>query len=84
MAVVLSNSIHVIACGVLAVDIRETVRQLGMEVTLEFLPGGLHARPLELKRRLQERIGAPVHYYLPEAARPTVRGENGSSLNPNC
>ncbi len=54
----MSNSVHVIACGVLAVDIREIVRQLGMEVTLEFLPGGLHASPLELKRRLQERIDA--------------------------
>jgi len=53
-----SKSTHIIACGVLAIDLGEVLRRLGLDATLEFLPGGLHANPLELKRRLQERIDA--------------------------
>ncbi len=56
---ILANSdkpVHVIACGVLAVDIRRVVQRIGVAATTEFLPGGLHARPDELRRRLQERI----------------------------
>ena len=52
----LSKTVHVIACGALAVDIHAAVRQLGADITLELLPEGLLAQPLELKRRLQERI----------------------------
>ena len=48
--------IHVIACGVLAPDLRHIAGQFGPRVTLDFLPGGLHERPDELKRRLQETI----------------------------
>lgn len=48
--------IHIIACGVLAVDVRSAVERIGAAATTEFLPGGLHARPDELRRRLQERI----------------------------
>jgi N-methylhydantoinase A/oxoprolinase/acetone carboxylase beta subunit len=48
--------IHVIACGVLAADIRHVAREQGIPTTMEFLPGGLHERPRELRRRLQERI----------------------------
>ena len=51
-----SKNVHVIACGVLALDIQEIVRRLGIEVTFDFLPGGLHAHPLELKRRVQRQI----------------------------
>lgn len=52
------KNVHVIACGVLALDIRQIAGQLGIEVTFDFLPGGLHAQPLELKRRLQQQIDA--------------------------
>jgi N-methylhydantoinase A/oxoprolinase/acetone carboxylase beta subunit len=48
--------IHVIACGVLAIDIRHLARRLGIAATMEFLPGGLHDRPDELRRRVQEEI----------------------------
>ena len=48
--------IHVIACGVLSSDLRQVAARLSLPVSLEFLPGGLHTRPGELKKRLQERI----------------------------
>lgn len=48
--------VHVIACGVLAVDIKAVAKRLGLSVSMEFLPGGLHRRPNELRRRLQESI----------------------------
>ncbi len=50
------SQIHVIACGVLSTDLRCLTHQLGTGVSLEFLPGGLHTRPGELRERLQERI----------------------------
>ena len=50
------NRVHVIACGVLAVDIRRCARELDTPLTLEFLEGGLHDRPAELRRRLQEAV----------------------------
>jgi N-methylhydantoinase A/oxoprolinase/acetone carboxylase beta subunit len=46
----------VIACGVLAIDIQHVAERLGLEVTTDFLEGGLHDRPGELRRRLQEAI----------------------------
>ena len=51
-----AKKVHVIACGVLALDIQEIVRRLGIEVTFDFLPGGLHSNPLELKHRVQQQI----------------------------
>ena len=48
--------VHVIACGVLAIDLRHVSQQLGIAATTEFLPGGLHDRPDELRRRVQEEI----------------------------
>ncbi len=51
-----SPRVHVIACGVLAIDIRQTAERLGVEVTAEFLEAGLHDRPGELRRQLQEAI----------------------------
>jgi len=53
-----SKRAHVIACGVLAIDIRALAARLGIEVTTEFFEGGLHDRPAELRRRLQEAIDA--------------------------
>ncbi len=48
--------VHVIACGVLGIDLRELAGRLGFEVSLQFLPGGLHSTPRELRRQLQEAI----------------------------
>jgi len=48
--------VHVVACGVLAIDIQETACKLGVEVTAELLEGGLHDRPGELRRQLQAAI----------------------------
>jgi len=48
--------IHVIACGVLAVDLKAAAERLGLDVSTQFLPGGLHSTPQELRRRLQEAI----------------------------
>ncbi len=50
--------VHVIACGVLAVDLQAAAQRVGIDVSLEFLPGGLHRTPMELRQRLQERIDA--------------------------
>ena len=48
--------VHVIACAVLGVDLKETINELGISVSTQFLPGGLHNRPHELRQRLQEAI----------------------------
>ncbi len=48
--------IHVIACGVLAREVRAAGERLGLRVTTEFLPGRLHETPHELRRRVQEAI----------------------------
>ena len=45
-----------IACGVLALDVEEAASRLGIEISTDYLPGGLHERPAELRRRLQESI----------------------------
>lgn len=50
------QQIHVIACGVLAADISHLTKHLGIPCSMEFLPGGLHARPKELRNQLQQRI----------------------------
>ena len=50
------HRVHVIACGVLAADLRAAADRLGLDVSMQFLPGGLHSRPHELRRRLQEAI----------------------------
>ncbi|MHC4985431.1 MAG: DUF1638 domain-containing protein, partial [Planctomycetota bacterium] len=50
------HRLHVIACGVLALDLRHQAERLGLDVSMEFLPGGLHATPMELRRQLQEAI----------------------------
>ncbi len=50
--------VHVLACGVLAADLRALAPQIQARLTFDFLPGKLHATPHELRRRLQERIDA--------------------------
>ena len=51
-----NKRIHVIACGVLAIDFEAVAERLGLEITTDYLPGGLHDHPGELRRRLQEAI----------------------------
>ena len=48
--------VHVIACGVLAIDMKRAAGTCGLEISEDYLPGGLHERPAELRRRLQESI----------------------------
>ena len=50
--------VHVLACGVLAADLRALAPKIPVRLTFDFLPGKLHATPHELRRRLQERIDA--------------------------
>ena len=50
--------IHVLACGVLAADLRALAPQAAVTLTLDLLPGKLHQTPQDLRRRLQERIDA--------------------------
>lgn len=42
----------------LAADLQAVAEKLGVDVSLEFLPGGLHRTPMDLRKRLQERIDA--------------------------
>lgn len=50
--------VHVLACGVLAADLRVLAGRLPARLTLDLLPGKLHNTPHDLRRRLQERIDA--------------------------
>ena len=56
MAVDNVKRLHVIACGVLAIDLKDVARRIGIDISMEFLPGGLHSTPRELRKRLQEAI----------------------------
>ena len=51
-----NQKITVIACGVLAADLRHLAPTLGREINLHFLPGGLHATPERLRIELQKAI----------------------------
>lgn len=53
-----TSKVHVIACGVLAADLHEVTRRLGLPIECRFLSGGLHATPDVLRDRLQETIDA--------------------------
>ena len=48
----------VIGCAVLGVDMKYAARQLGLDVDFIFLEAGLHERPDELNKKLQEAIDA--------------------------
>lgn len=50
------DHIHVIACGVLALDIQRIADKLDFEVDTTFLEGGLHENPTHLRHRLQAAI----------------------------
>jgi N-methylhydantoinase A/oxoprolinase/acetone carboxylase beta subunit len=51
-------TVDVIACGVLAADLKAIAPSLGLDVRLHFLPGGLHATPERLRVELQKTIDA--------------------------
>ncbi len=50
------NKVAIIACGVLAPDIRHVAEQIGMTAEMVFLKGGLHDEPNKLRAALQEKI----------------------------
>ncbi len=52
------TTIDVIACGVLAADLKQLAASQGLNVRLHFLPGGLHATPERLRVELQKTIDA--------------------------
>ncbi len=54
----LNVPIDVIACGVLAADLKHVVQGMGLDIRLHFLPGGLHATPERLHVELQKMIDA--------------------------
>ncbi|MGB9438541.1 MAG: DUF1638 domain-containing protein [Desulfobacterales bacterium] len=47
---------YVIACAVLALDIKNAAEKLGLEIGVKFLEGGLHDRPDLLREKLQAAI----------------------------
>ncbi len=51
-----AKRVHVIGCGVLAIDVRHTAERLGIETGETWLEAGLHDRPGELRRRLQAAV----------------------------
>lgn len=51
-----SEHVYFIGCGVLAPDIKHIAKKLNLEFRQKFLPGGLHDRPDELRKRLQTAI----------------------------
>jgi len=56
--------VHVIACAVLKTDLdvlAASAGEQGIELTMEFLPGGLHNRPDELREQLQAAIDEASH-----------------------
>jgi hypothetical protein len=46
----------VIACAVLALDIKYAAKKLGIDIGFKFLEGGLHDRPKVLREKLQAAI----------------------------
>lgn len=49
-------TVTVIGCGVLRPDLTAIAQRHGLALAFRFLPGGLHDRPDELRRRLQSAI----------------------------
>ena len=47
---------YVIACAVLALDIKNAAEKLGLDIGVKFLEGGLHDRPNLLREKLQAAI----------------------------
>ncbi|HKK99896.1 MAG TPA: DUF1638 domain-containing protein, partial [Desulfotignum sp.] len=52
----MKKKIHVISCAVLARDIKEVARELGLNLEYTFLEAGLHQNPHKLNQQVQEAI----------------------------
>jgi len=50
------TTVHVIACAVLALDLKKAAKELGIKITADFLPAGLHNEPHKLRQKLQAAI----------------------------
>jgi hypothetical protein len=50
------QKIVIIACAVLALDLKRIARNLGIEIETKFLEAGLHERPSLLREKLQDAI----------------------------
>ena len=48
--------VHVIACGVLGVDLKDVSKRLALDISWNFYPVGCTTRPSSLRQRLQEAI----------------------------
>jgi len=54
------KKVYVVACAVLAVDLKHIAERLGMEVEFRFLEAGLHDRPNLLREKLQAAVDAII------------------------
>jgi len=52
----LNKKTHIIACAVLAVDLKQSAAELGLNVDFKFLEAGLHNNPQLLRDKLQAAI----------------------------
>jgi N-methylhydantoinase A/oxoprolinase/acetone carboxylase beta subunit len=51
-----NKKIFVIACAVLALDLKRAARKMGLEIETKFMEAGLHERPSLLREKLQDAI----------------------------
>ncbi|HEA66064.1 MAG TPA: DUF1638 domain-containing protein [Desulfobacterales bacterium] len=51
-----TKRVHVIACGVLSIDIKRLAENFNLDISMQFLKGGLHEKPMELRKQLQAAI----------------------------
>ena len=52
----MKKKLYVIACAVLAIDIKQSAKRLGFDIQFKFLEAGLHNNPKMLKKKLQAAI----------------------------
>ncbi len=53
---IVKKKIYVIACAVLARDIKEVAHELGLALETKFLEAGLHENPHKLNTQVQEAV----------------------------
>ena len=52
----MKKKLYVIACAVLAIDMKHSAKRLGLDIEYKFLEAGLHNNPKRLKEKLQAAI----------------------------
>ncbi len=52
----MKKKLYVVACAVLAIDIKQSAKRLGFDIQFKFLEAGLHNNPKMLKKKLQAAI----------------------------